>query len=288
MRGIAISSGLRHRLLLLAAALLFSTGGAAIKAATLTPWQVASFRSAVAAVALVTLIPGARRGWRPAVAVAALPYAATMVGFVLATRLTTAANAIFLQSTAPFFLLLLGPFLLGERIRRADFAFLAAVMGGMAMFSLGTEHSTLAPDPRTGNWIAAATGLTWALTVAGLRWTGRGDGNAAPVVLAGNVLACLVALPMALPVAHMGAADVTVIAYLGIFQIGLAYVCLTRGLRAVPAFEASTLLLIEPALNPVWAWLMHGETPSVWAAAGGVTILAATLVHSIAGLKPRF
>src|SRR6185436_18210309 len=107
----------RARLLLIAAAALFSTGGAAIKATSLTGWQVASFRSAVAAAALAAFLPGARRRWTWGTVAVGAAYAATMVLFVLSNKLTTAANTIFLQSTAPLYLLLLGPWLLHEPIR---------------------------------------------------------------------------------------------------------------------------------------------------------------------------
>ena len=102
----------------LAAALLFSTGGAAIKACSLTGWQVAGFRSGVAAVALWLLVPGARRQWNWRTLLAGIFYAATLILFVTANKLTTSANAIFLQSTAPLYLLLLGPLVLREPVRR--------------------------------------------------------------------------------------------------------------------------------------------------------------------------
>jgi drug/metabolite transporter (DMT)-like permease len=106
------TSPVRNRLLLVAAAILFSTGGAAIKAATLTGWQVACFRAGVAALVLLAALPQARRGWTWRIAPVAAAYAATSVAFAMANRLTTSANAIFLQSTAPLYLLLLGPLLL--------------------------------------------------------------------------------------------------------------------------------------------------------------------------------
>ena len=271
----------RNRLLLLAAALLFSTGGAAIKATSLTSWQVACFRSAVAAVAILALVPSARRAWTWRSVVASLAYAATMILFVSANKLTTSANAIFLQDTAPLYLLLLGPWLLGERLRRADLLLAATLALGMALFFLGAERAAAtAPDPFRGNLIAAFSGLAWALTIAGLRWIGRSDGAGLPAVVAGNVIACLGCLPMALPVAHAGWTDAAAIVYLGVFQIGLAYACLTRAIRHVPAFEASAVLLAEPAMNPVWAFLVHGERPGAWAVAGGALILGATLANT--------
>jgi drug/metabolite transporter (DMT)-like permease len=276
-------SPLRSRLLLLAAAVLFSTGGAAIKAGDLTSWQVASFRSGVAAIALFTLIPEARRGWTWRVWPVGLAYSGTLVLFVLAARLTTAANAIFLQSTAPLYVMLIGPLLLKEPVRRSDLAFIGAVALGLSMFFIGTEAaSATAPDPARGNLIAAVTGISWALTISGLRWQGRrqADGAVATVV-AGNLIACLVALPMALPVVKVSLTDGLVIVYLGLFQIGLAYFCVTRAIRHVPAFEATALLLVEPALNPIWTWIVHGERPSTWGITGGVLILGATAVKTL-------
>jgi drug/metabolite transporter (DMT)-like permease len=275
-------SHLRSRLLLLAAAILFSTGGAAIKSGSLTSWQVASFRSAVAALVLITLIPEARKGWTWRVWPVGLAYSGTMVLFVVAARLTTAANTIFLQSTAPLYVLLIGPLVLKEAVRKSDLVFIAAVALGLSMFFVGTESASVtAPDPARGNLIAAFTGVTWACTLSGLRWMGtRQASGATATVVAGNLIAFLVALPMALPVARIAFTDIAVIVYLGVFQIGLAYFCVTQAIRHVPAFEAIALLLVEPALNPVWAWIVHGERPSTWGFAGGALILGATAVKT--------
>jgi drug/metabolite transporter, DME family len=277
------SSPVRNRLLLVTAALLFSTGGAAIKAISLNAWQVASFRSGIAALVLVAALPEARRGWRWSIVPVAAAYAATLIFFVLANRLTTSANAIFLQSTAPLYLLLLGPLVLREPVRGSDLLFMAAVLGGIGLFFVGAEAPlATAPDPRRGNMFGLASGLTYALMLAGLRRlarSGRGDAALAASTL-GNVLACLVVLPMALPVHGGGAKDVAALVYLGAVQIGLAYVCLTRAIRYVPGVEATTLLMVEPVMNPVWAWLVHGERPGPWALAGGATIVAGTLVNT--------
>ncbi len=277
------SSPLRNRLLLVAAAVLFSTGGAAIKAAPIAAWQIACFRSAIAAAFLMLALPESRRGWNWRLAPVAAAYASTLIFFVLATRMTTAANAIYLQATAPLYLLLLGPVVLREPLRRSDILYILAVASGMALFALGTDRAQpTAPSPHTGNLFGAASGLTWALTLTGLRWLSRrqkGDAGIAAVA-AGNLVAFAVALPMAFPLSGALWRAAPVLAYLGIFQIGVAYVCLTRAVRHVPAFEATTVLLLEPALNPVWVWLAHGERPGAWSLAGGITILSATLVNA--------
>jgi len=274
----------KHRLQILGAALLFSTGGAAIKATTLTSWQVAGFRSGVAALAVLALAAGARRGWGWKLLPLGVAYAATLVLFVAANKLTTSANAIFLQSTAPLYVLLLGPLVLREPLRARDLAFMVPIVAGLAMFFVGAEEPVdTAPDPAAGNLLALMSGVCWALTVTGMRWLGRGGGeggSALPMVVAGNLLAFAACLPQALPVAGAGSMDWMVIAYLGVFQIGVAYILLTSGLQHVGALEASTLLMLEPALNPVWAWLVHGETPSRWAVGGGILIVGATMAKT--------
>jgi drug/metabolite transporter (DMT)-like permease len=270
--------------MLMSAAVLFSTGGAAIKAISMTPWQIASFRSGIAALALAALVPDGRRRWRWALLPVAAAYAATLISFTMATKLTTSANAIFLQSTAPLYLLLIGPLLLKEPLSRTDLLFLGAVATGMAL-CVGTAQPAVAtaPDPRMGNLMGAVSGLSWAFTVSGLRWIGRreGAGNAATAtVVLGNLLACLATLPKALPPPHADLLNFGVLVYLGVFQIGLGYVFVTRAIRQVPAFEATTVLLLEPALNPVWVWLVQGERPAASSIAGGVLILSATLANA--------
>jgi drug/metabolite transporter (DMT)-like permease len=281
------SSPVRNRLLVVAAAVLFSTGGVAVKAAALTGWQIASFRSGVAAAVLLLLLPEARRGWIWRMVPVSAAYAATLVAFVLANRLTTAANAVFLQATAPLYVLLLAPWLLRETWKRSDLAYIVAVVGGLALFFVGREPAVAtAPAPAQGNLLALGSGVTYALMLLGLRWLSRDRQSdvGLPTVVLGNLLAFLVALPLALGAAHtansFSAANVAVILYLGVAQVGLAYFCLTRAMRHVTAFEATAVLLLEPALNPVWVWLVHGEKPGVWALSGGALILSATLFNT--------
>ena len=268
------------RLEVLAAAALFSSGGALIKLVSFGGWQVASFRSAVAAVTLFLLMREVRR--RPPVRVLGIgfAYAATLILFVLANKLTTSASAIFLQSTAPLYVLLLSPWLLHEKIRARDVVFMVTLAAGLGLFFVGFDPvSATAPNPKLGNVLALASGVTWALTIMGLRALGRGGESWGPAsAFWGNVFAALVCLPMALPLAPARPTDWFFLVCLGVFQIAIAYFFLIRGIEKVSAFEASLLLLLEPVLNPVWAWLVHGERPGGWSIAGGAVILLATLV----------
>jgi drug/metabolite transporter (DMT)-like permease len=279
-----------HRVLIVLAAVLFSTGGAAIKSCGLDGWQIASFRSGIAALAIALLLPSARRGWNWRILLVGCAYAGTMILFVMGNKLTTAANTIFLQSSAPLYLLLLAPLLLHERIARRELVAMAVIAVGLVLFFVEPEApASTAPDPFRGNLCAVGSGLFWGLTLLGLRWIGTsatGAGSALAPVVVGNALACLVVLPLALPVQGATTLDWGLVLYLGLFQIGVAYFCLTSGIRKVGAFEASLLLLAEPALNPVWALLVHGERPGPWAIAGGLLILGATVAITAAKRAP--
>lgn len=294
--------------------MLFSTGGAAIKTGAFSAMQVASVRSGIAAATLLLWsrgrarwrglhrahlhttaqacaagTPALRDGvlWSRPAAGTALVYAATLVLFVGATKLTTAASAIFLQSTAPLYVALLGPFLLGERLRPRDVGFLAAVAAGLALCTAGgVQSSVTAPDPVTGNVLGAICGMTWALTLIGFRRAERAqEGAAVSAVIAGNLLAFAVGLPALASLPAATAAEWATLGYLGVFQIGVAYILLTGAVGELPALHVSLLLLLEPVLNPVWAWLVRGEAPGGWALVGGAIILGASAAQMISDAR---
>ena len=281
---------MRARWQLVLAAVCFSTAGAVIKSSTFGAWQIAAFRALTAMVAILVLIPEARRRWTWPVALVGVAYAAAGLLFVFANKLTTAANTVFLQATNPLFVVGLAPLLLRERVRAADLGFMAVLGAGLALlFVGGNRRFATAPDPALGNLLAAGSALAWAFTVTGYRWLARrggdggGGGDHGPVASAaacGNLLVFLVSLPGAWPLAAGRAADWLAVAYLGVFQLGLAYVFLSRAITRVPALEASLFLLVEPVLSPVWAWLVHGEPPGPLAVLGGVVILTATVLKS--------
>jgi drug/metabolite transporter (DMT)-like permease len=276
------------RLAAIAAAVLFSTGGAAIKVAAFTAPQVSAMRSGIAAAALLLLVRGRIARSKAALGIG-IVYAATLTLFVASTKLTTSANAIFLQSTAPLYLLPLSPLILREPVTRRDLVYVGAVAIGMVCCFLGQPEATVtAPDPATGNLLGVACGLAWALTLLALRWAERGHDHRAlglTAVIAGNALACAIALPFALPLPNAPVAAWATMLYLGVFQIGLAYVALTAAMRHLPALDASLLLLLEPVLNPVWTWLARGERPGGWTIAGGAVIIVAAGAKAVADAR---
>ena len=270
----------------LAAAVLFSTGGAALKTQPFTALQLSGLRSGIAALALLLWV-GGRVRVSPRTLAGAVAYAATVTLFVAANTLTTAANAIFLQSAAPLFLVILAPLLLRERLLTRDIPFLIAVALGMWLAFTGSPPASLtAPDPPAGNLLALISSFTWALTLVSLRLMERDpaqQGGGLSVVVLGNVLASVVALPSLLTWPTAGAGNWLAVLYLGVVQIAVAYGCLTAAVRHLPAIEVSLLLLLEPVLNPIWTWIVHGEQPGWAVVFGGATILTATAVHVLAG-----
>jgi drug/metabolite transporter (DMT)-like permease len=283
-----VSAGL-GRLQVLAAALLFSTGGAGIKAPAFTALQVSALRSGIAALVLL-LVLRKRVVLTPALLATGVVYAATVTLFVVSTKLTTAANAIFLQATAPLYLLLLGPVILSERFRARDVVFLAGVATGLVLCVIGqSPPTTTAPNPALGNLFAVACSITWAFTLLGLRYVQRRHADThvgLSAVAIGNLLASVAAWPLAWPLPAASGVEWATIGYLGLCQIALAYIFLTAAIRVLPALEVSLLLLIEPVLNPTWTWLIRGEQPGAYTVVGGAIIIAATAIKSAYDARP--
>jgi drug/metabolite transporter (DMT)-like permease len=266
------------RLSILLAALLWSTSGAGFKLCSLNGWQMSAGRSLVAAATLWLLFPDARvRPTRPHLLTGAA-YAATVVLFAVANKLTTAANAIFIQDCAPLYVLLLGPWLVGDRPTRRELLAVPLFLGGMALFFA----DQLSPGQAQGNLLALASGVAFALCILGLRRL-RGNGSNAAMAW-GNVMAVTVSAPLAMGGPAPTWVDVGIVLFLGAV-LGLAYALFARGLRDVPAVEGSLLVLLEPVLNPVWAFLLAGERPGPWAVAGGAVVLVATAWQTLQGTR---
>lgn len=272
------------RLRVITSAALFSTGGTAIKLCGFGAWQLAAGRAGIAALAMLILIPEARSAWSWRSPVVGIGYAGAGLCFILANKLTTAASAIFIQATHPLFILALAPLLLREHVTRRDLEFMALLAVGMVLLlsSPGRRFAT-APNPSLGNVFAAGCAVSWAMTLMGYRWVAArsgGHGAVAAAAISGNVIVCLIALPVALPLAAGKTRDWVVLAYLGVFQLALAYVFLSRAVTEARALEVSLIGLVEPVLSSLWAWLVHGETPGIRVVLGGLVILAATAWHA--------
>jgi drug/metabolite transporter (DMT)-like permease len=266
-------------LYVLVAALLWSTGGLFIKWTTIGGIELSFWRSlfAIFTVAFFTRREGF--GINRLTAAASFLYAVLLVLFVLATKTTTAANAIFLQYTAPVYLLILEPIIYKEKFRSRDLITVAVCLGGMALFFVGQ----LRPQDVAGNVMALASGLCFALYFLLLRHPRAREVNRASSVIYGNTLAVILTAPWGVATfTSITGHDLIGVAYLGIIQLGVAYTFFTLGMaRGVKSLDAGIVCYVEPVLNPVWVFLILGEKPSRWALLGGSIIIVAVICHMI-------
>ena len=279
-------AGYSPLLLVVGAALLWSTGGFVIKATHLSAFELSFGRSLLGAITIAIFTRSEGFGINRISAITSVLYAALLILFVLATKLTTAANAIFLQYTAPVYVLLLEPLFYKEKFRGRDFVTVAACLVGMSLFFVGK----LRPQDVSGNVLALASGVCFALFFLLLRHSKARDVNRASAAIYGNLISVLICAPAFLDALRRGisAHDVACIAYLGIVQIGIAYVLFTLAMaRGVRSLDAGIIGYVEPVLNPVWVFLFIGERPAGWAILGGAIIMASVVIHTLREAKSR-
>ena len=270
----------RAVLLVAAAALLWSSGGLFIKVAPMPGLAVACGRAVIATLFYLAVL---RPDLRKARFTTALAYAGCVVTFVTATKLTTAANAIFLQYTGPAYVLLLSPFVLGEAFRPVDAVCVALSLAGMSLFFV----DKLEAGQLAGNLLATLSGVFFAFTVLLIRRDAKdGSGDAIPSTTLGNVLAALGTAPFAGALLHVSTAGALVLVYLGVMQLGVSYWMFARGVRRVPAAEASLISMLEPVCNPLWVLIGTGERPGPWSIAGGAVVLGAVALRTLI-VSPR-
>ena len=270
-------------LLVVAAALLWSTGGLFIKWTELSAFELSFGRSLLAALTVALFTRREGFGINGLTVLTSLLYAALLLLFVVATKLTTAANAIFLQYTAPIYVLLLEPIFYKEKFKASDLLTVAVCIMGMSLFFVGK----LRPQDVEGNLTALASGLCFAFYVLLLRHPHSRRVNRASSVIYGNLLLVLITAPAGLAaLSHFKMQDAVSVVYLGVIQIGLAYTFFTLGMaRGVRSLDAGIVGYIEPVLNPVWVFLFLGERPSGWAIMGGAIIIMAVVAHTILGAR---
>jgi drug/metabolite transporter (DMT)-like permease len=266
-------------LLVVAAAVLWSTGGLFIKWTSLSGLELSFGRSLLAAITVAIFTRREGFGLNKITALASILYAALLVLFVQATKETTAANAIFLQYTAPVYLLVFEPLFYKEEFRSRDLLVVIACIAGMSLFFVGQ----LRPQDVTGNLLALASGLCFACYFLLLRHSKARKVNRASSVIYGNLLVVLIAAPVGLQaLPHMTRLDAFSVIYLGVVQIGLAYTLFTAAMaRGVRSLDAGIVGYIEPVLNPIWVFFVLGERPAQWALVGGAIIVVAVVCHML-------
>lgn len=267
-------------LLLLAAALCWSLGGVLLKSVDWPPLAVGGGRGLIAALFLAAAVGrGLNFKWGALPVATALAYTGCTVLFAAATKLTTAANAILLQYTAPVYVALLGAWLLKERPTRGDWATMAVVFVGMAIFLYdGLRFNDLA-----GVLLAIASGVCFAAMIVMLRM--QKDGAPIGSIILGNVFGFLIGLPWMLSAPFPDGRSLVALGLLGVVQLGIAYLLYARAIKHVTALEAVLIPVIEPILNPVWVMLALGEKPSGLALLGGAIVLGAVTWRAAASVR---
>jgi drug/metabolite transporter (DMT)-like permease len=267
----------------MAAALLWSTGGLFIKLSHLPSLELSFWRSLFAAITVAIWTRREGFGINRLTILTSLLYAALLLLFVVATKRTTAANAIFLQYTAPIYMLVFEPLLYKEKFRRKDLLVVAVCIVGMSLFFLGD----LRPGELQGNMAALASGLCLAFYFLLLRHARSREVNRASSVIYGNLILVLFTAPMGLwALPTISAQEASIVLYLGVVQIGLAYALFTLGMaRGVRSLDAGIVAYIEPVLNPLWVFVFLGERPSRWALLGGAIIITAVVSHTLSSAR---
>ncbi len=274
------SSSRRAIALLMLTALLWSSGGLFVKLLSWQPLAIFGARAAIASILFLIWLRRVPLRISPFLAAGALGYMGAQFFFILATRLTTAANAIFLQYTAPVYVLVLGVWVLRERPQRIDWITLVVILAGL-LLCFGQE---LTGEGLYGNLAAVSSGVALAVMIVCSR--AQKEHHPAQIFLIGSLIGALIGLPAALQ-ESWSAADLAILAYLGVVQTALAAALYSIAIRQVPALTSTLVLMLEPVLNPLWVFLVIGETPAPLALAGGAVVLGAIGVRAAAGDRSR-
>lgn len=267
--------------LLALTAVLWSLGGLLIKSVNAHPLAISGTRSAIAAVVIMIYVKKPRFTWSYPQIAAALAYAATVIFFVIANKMTTAANAILIQYTAPLYVALFGAWLLKEKPKLVDWATIIVVLGGMVLFFM----DQLDTRGVWGNIFASLSGLSFGLFAVFMRM--QKDGSPIESVILGNVLTALIGVPFLFSSVPDGKGWLC-LTILGIVQLGIPYILYSKAIKHATALEATLIPVIEPILNPIWVALLLDEVPGVLAVVGGTIVLAAvTLRCVLVTIKPK-
>jgi drug/metabolite transporter, DME family len=264
----------RARLSLLLAAVLWSLAGVFIKFLLLPPLTIVFYRSLFASLFFVFWVRKSAVVPRTALLVSALAYTAAISAFVSANKITTAANAIALQYTAPMFVFVIVHFLFGEKITGMSWISLGLGMLGIAVIGAGSAGQ---PDA-AGVMIALLSGLLFSIYMVSLRFLR--EFNPGTLTFLNNLVCCLILLPWVGSDLSVSLQEGWIVAVMGVVQLGIPYWLFSKGLEQISVQEASLIVLIEPILNPLWVALIVGELPSGATLVGGLCIVGSLYLRS--------
>ena len=267
-------------------AFLWSSSGLFIKILTLNAFQISFYRSFIAAITLliISLVKNKKVKFEfdKFTILASVFYAGILIFFVIANKLTTSANAIFLQFTAPIYLLFLEPFFLKTKFRRKDLITIIICVSGMVLFFMGR----LEIGNIYGNLIAIAAGVCFAMFSLFVKWKKTlGNENTIISIIYGNILVGIICFPLIFNELAISSTQLYVLLYMGVVQIGISYFIFNIGIKYVSATEAMIIGMLEAIFNPIWVFFGVGEVPAATAIIGGVIIFTAILIHNFLPAK---
>jgi drug/metabolite transporter (DMT)-like permease len=269
----------RAILFLVAAAVLWSSSGLLVKIISWQPLSILSGRSMLSTLVVWIFLRCPRKfSWTGLQAVGAAGYVGGQLFFIMATKLTTAANAIFLQYTLPIYIVIFGYWFLKERPERADWISLAVIFVGLFLF-FGDDLNF---NGLSGNILAIVSGMSMAVMMLCMRK--QKDGTPANTILLGNLIGAAIGLPSLIH-ENFSLTHLAIISYLGIFQIGLSFVLYSIAIKEVQALESTLILTLEPILNPLWVFLVIGETPGRLALVGGLFVIGAVTARAVVSAR---
>jgi drug/metabolite transporter (DMT)-like permease len=260
---------------LLCTAILWSTGGFLIKFIEWHPIAIAGGRSIIAALIMWAYVKKPKFTWSNIQIMGAVAYAFTVILFVIANKLTTAANTILLQYTGPIYVALFSYWFLKEKITSIDWITILIVILGMTLFFI----EKLSPDGILGNFIAILAGIAFAWLALCLRK--QKDGSPLESLILGNILTAIIGLPFIIDSGIPSQQSIIALLVLGIFQLGLPYILYSKAVKYVSALDAVLIPVLEPILNPLWVFLLLGESIGMWPMIGGAIIIVAITTRSI-------
>jgi drug/metabolite transporter (DMT)-like permease len=269
-------------LILVITAILWSTSGFLIKLVDWNPLAIAGSRSAIAGIFLLLITKRPHWRWNAAQIGGGIAYAAMVILFVTANKLTTAANVILIQYTAPIYIALFSSWFLGEKTKSSDWIIIAIVIFGLLLFFIDDLSTT----GLLGNICALLSGISLAWLFLFMRK--QKDESTIESVILGNFIAAFVGLPFMFQTLPNSEAFL-VLPVLGIFQLGIPYFLFSIAIKQVTALEAILIPIIEPILNPIWVVILVGEIPGFWAILGGIIVISAvTFRGMLTVFVPRF
>lgn len=256
------------------AAVLLSSGGILLKFIDMHPMAIAGARGVIATIIVWAYLKKPNFTFSKPQVIGGVCYSLMVITFIIANKLTTAANAIVLQYTAPIWVAILGAWLLKEKIHLYDWISIVVVCFGMVLFFIEDMDG----GSLVGNIVAILSGVVLAGSTIAMRF--QKDGSPVETTLLGHMITVIIGLPFLFK-ADFTLQNIIGIVLLGVFQLGISYILYSLALKHLKALESMLIMFFEPVLNPIWVAIFYGEKPSLYSLIGGIIIIITLAIRGI-------